>query len=154
MIVRDLLEEKGKAIFTISPEHSLADCIKVLNDKRVGSLIVLDLNQEVRGIISERDILHATHDAREQMFELRVKDTMTPREKLIVASEDDRITDVMEIMTQSRIRHLPIMEDEVIVGIISIGDVVKGLLHEAVEENKHMHSYIYGRYAVNADSKE
>ncbi|HQH27673.1 MAG TPA: CBS domain-containing protein [Oligoflexia bacterium] len=147
MIVRDLLKSKGNAIVSISPSSTLYDAVKLLTERRVSSLLVLGEDSALIGIISERDILRTAYNVREKLFEMQVRHVMTPREKMILGSEDNTIQDVMEIMTNNRIRHLPIMESGKLLGIISIGDVVKGQLDEAVSENRQMQNYILGHYA-------
>lgn len=145
MKVQDLLIQKGTIVHCTTPESTIASCLDQLSTKRIGALIVFDHEGNIRGIISERDILRTTLTSREKVFEMKVEELMTPREKLITATEEEEVTHVMEIMTEKRLRHLPIVEDEKVVGIISIGDVVKGILHETLEHNKQMQEYIYGR---------
>ncbi len=146
MDVQSVLKDKGTSVHSILPSESIDACIKLMNEKRVGALMVLDSEGNAAGIISERDILRTANNEREGMFSLAVKEIMTPKQKLITAAEDDDIGEVMELMTTNRIRHMPIMRGPRVVGLISIGDVVKALLDETMADKKSMENYIYARY--------
>ncbi|MDC0358989.1 CBS domain-containing protein [Oligoflexia bacterium] len=146
MHITSLIKRKGHAIFHIGPNQTLKECIAMLNEKRVGALMVLEDNGDIKGIISERDIMHAARDFGEKMFTHAVKEVMTPAEKLIAAKEDDLLEAVMGMMSENRIRHLPIVEDGKVTCIISIGDVVKELYELALTENKDLKNYITGSY--------
>ena len=108
--------------------------------------MVIDKENNIHGIVSERDILHTAFDTKGQMCDMLVKDIMTPKDKLITATIEDKIEAIMETMTNNKIRHIPIMDNEKMLGIVSIGDIVKVLLNDAVTENKHMKNYISGGY--------
>ncbi|MBU0478461.1 CBS domain-containing protein [bacterium] len=146
MSIKSILQQKGDVVFQIQPDKPLCDCIKLLNEKRIGALMVIDKNSNIHGIISERDILHAAFNTKGQMCDKLVKDIMTPKAKLITAAIEDKIEAIMEIMTNNKIRHIPIMDNEKLLGIVSIGDIVKILLNDAITENKHMKNYISGGY--------
>ncbi|MCK5595065.1 CBS domain-containing protein, partial [bacterium] len=146
MSIKSILQKKGDVVFQIQPDKPLCDCIKLLNVKRVGALMVIDKDNNIHGIISERDILHAAFDVKGQMCDMLVSDIMTPNDKLITATMEDKIEAIMESMTNNKIRHIPIMNNEKLLGIVSIGDIVKTLLDVAVTENKHMKNYISGGY--------
>jgi len=144
MSIRSILEQKGSIVFQIRPDKPLCDCIKLLNEKRIGALMVIDKDNNIHGIVSERDILRAAFDTKGQMCDMFVKDIMTPKDKLITATIEDKIEAIMQNMTNNKIRHIPIMDNKKLLGIVSIGDIVKMLLSDAVTENKHMKSYISG----------
>ena len=146
MSIKSILEQKESIVFQIQPDKPLCDCIKLLNEKRIGALMVIDKENNIHGIISERDILRAAFDAEGQMCDMLVKDIMTPKDKLITATTEDKIEAIMKIMTNNKIRHIPIVDNEKLLGIISIGDIVKMLLNDAVTDNKHMKNYISGGY--------
>jgi len=145
MLIKDLLNHKGNSVFTI-PEHaSTLDALKTLNEKHVGSLIVINPNGEVAGILSERDILaHFQQSVRG----VPVTDIMTPRDKLIISHGDDSIDYAMSIMTEKRIRHLPVFEDDRLVGLVSIGDVMKAVSKDLEFESKLLNQYITGSYTI------
>lgn len=147
MFIHDLLRTKGNYIVSIHPDKTLFDCIKLFNEKRVSALIVLDEKSNFLGIISDRDVLRTAFTVKEKMFDVPVRNVMTSREKVLTATEENNIADLMEIMTNNRIRHLPITDGEQIVGVVSIGDVVKAQLDETTQANSQMQNYIMGHYA-------
>ncbi len=122
MKVRNLLESKKPPV-TIKYTKDIKDCMRMLIDNKIGSLIIVDDDQHPIGIITERDIFHLAFRYRGDMMDMRVKDTMSS--KLIIAKPDDDIDAIADLISKNRIRHVPIMEDEKLVGIISIRDVVK-----------------------------
>jgi len=134
MIINDILKNKDKALYCIHPEESIFNCIKILNSKRFGALIVMSPNEELLGIITERDILRLTYETRGQIQDVPVKDVMTPSEDITTASTADDINIAMEIMTNKKVRHLPIVNDGKLQGIIAIGEVVEALWHKALKE--------------------
>ena len=146
MNIESLLSRKGREVFYIHPDAPLSECIAKLSDKQVGALLVMDFKRELLGIISERDILRLAYAKQCQICDIPVRQVMTPRQRLLVATPQDSIESVMERMTTNRVRHLPIMEGEKLVGIVSIGDVVKGLLEMAKRENEQMKDYVLGKY--------
>jgi CBS domain-containing protein len=147
MSVTAILEQKSREVFSIEPQVQLCDCIKKLNDKRVGALLVIDKKGELEGIISERDILRKAFDTKGKMCDSPVSSAMTPKSKLITARKDATIREVMQTMTTNHIRHLPIMDRDKVAGIVSIGDVIKGLLDEVTAENEQIKDYILGKIA-------
>jgi CBS domain-containing protein len=139
MLVREILAHKGQVVHTCSPDDSLAEVVDLLVGHNIGSLVVVDDGQMV-GIITERDILRACATTRGPLQTLRVRDRMTRCP--IVASPDDDVADVMCIMTERRIRHLPVVCGGQLMGIISIGDTVKAQHDELCRENHYLKSYI------------
>jgi CBS domain-containing protein len=139
MLVREILAHKGQVVHTCSPDDSLAEVVDLLVGHNIGSLVVLD-NDQMVGIITERDILRACATTRGSLETLRVRDRMTRCP--IVASPDDEVADVMCIMTERRIRHLPVVSGGRLMGIISIGDTVKAQHDELCRENHYLKSYI------------
>ncbi|MCS6926117.1 MAG: CBS domain-containing protein [Candidatus Binatia bacterium] len=140
MKIRDLVRGKGTAVVTIRPEATIHEAVTMLVNHRIGSLVVLDEQRRVMGIITERDILRECAARSDQIKQTRVQDVMTTN--LIIGVPDDEISYVMGIMTHNRIRHLPIMDGERLAGIISIGDVVKAQLEETEFENRYLKDYI------------
>jgi CBS domain-containing protein len=128
------LEKKEKALYCIHPDESIFNCIKILNAKRLGALIVLSPDDEILGIISERDVLKKTYDPHGLLDGITVKEVMTPHEDLIVASTQDDISVVMKKMTTNNVRHLPLLDNGELKGILAIGDVVKFLLEHTLAE--------------------
>jgi CBS domain-containing protein len=144
MKVRDILKDKGSRVDTIEAEKTICDAVKVLVEKNIGSLLVLDEKGGIAGIITERDILRQCDRCFEKFPETKVKDLMT--KELIVASPDDDLDYVENSMTQNRVRHLPIILDKKLEGIISIGDLVNVLRGECKVENRYLKAYISGEY--------
>ncbi len=139
MLVRDILSDKGRTVHTCAPDDSLADVVDVLVGHNIGSLIVMQ-NDEMTGIITERDILRATAATRGPLESVCVRDRMTRLP--VVISPGDSVSDAMCLMTERRIRHLPVVEQGRLVGIISIGDTVKAQYDELCRENHYLKSYI------------
>lgn len=152
MTLQEILNVKGTLIHRIGPDHSLADVVQRLIQHRIGSLVVCqsDCVDDVHmlGIITERDILRAVSERRAPLEDLKVRDYMTV--DLATAAPLDDVAQVMGLMTQRRIRHLPIVNDGSLVGLISIGDVVKAQHDQMVMENHYLKSYVNG--GLSADS--
>ncbi len=152
MRIRDILQEKGTEVVVIEASRTIHDAIGRLNEHRIGALIVTGEGGKIIGIITERDILRVCGErcvrlneppAREETTcPSLVQDAMT-KDPIIGVLNDD-LDYVMGIMTKNRIRHLPILDDKTLVGIISIGDVVNAHLKEKVFENRMLKDYIQG----------
>jgi CBS domain-containing protein len=139
MHVRDVLSGKSSLVHTCSPDDTLADVADLMVGHNVGSLIVMQDEQMV-GIITERDILRACAATRGPLEFLKVSERMTRCP--VVASPNDEVADIMCIMTERRIRHVPVVERGQLTGIISIGDTVKAQHDELCRENHYLKSYI------------
>ena len=149
--VSDLLKEKGTAVYSVRNTEKLKDAVKVFNEKRVGALMVLNEDDEIQGIVTERDILIRLSQTEGEIKDMSVKMVMTSKEKLIVGTPDDNVEYIMKVMTSNRIRHIPIVGGEKnakLEGLISIGDVVKTLLSDVGFENKLLKDYIEGNYPI------
>jgi CBS domain-containing protein len=139
MRILDILNDKGGDVVTISPGHTVLGAMKVLVEHDIGAVVVED-DERVGGLLSERDVLRiATRDPT-GFTDTKVEDVMTT--DLVVGVEDDRLDYVMDVMTRNRVRHLPIMRDEQLVGIVSIGDVVNALRRDSESENRYLRDYI------------
>ncbi len=141
MRIRDILCDKGEEVVTISPDHTVYGAIKVLVEHDIGALVVED-GGEIRGIFTERDILRLAAGELEELKDTPVGDVMET--DLVVGVADDALDYVMEIMTRNRIRHLPIVADGELAGIVSIGDVVNAMRKEIEAENRYLRDYIAG----------
>jgi CBS domain-containing protein len=150
MRARDILLEKGKEVVTIDAGRSIHDAIGKLNEHGIGALIVTGEGEEIVGIITERDILRKCGDhcvrlkrlptQEETACPFLVQDTMT--KDLLIGVPDDDPNYIMGVMTKNRIRHLPILDEGSLVGIISIGDLVNAHLEEKVFENRTLKDYL------------
>ena len=140
MIVNRILSIKGNNVVSIEPDHTLGEAAKILSDRKIGALLVCDDRQPVSGIISERDIVRAISDHGAQALSEPVSRFMT--EKVLTCTGETPIPDVMELMTQQKFRHVPVVEGGRLVGIVSIGDVVKERLEEVEAEATAIKEYI------------
>jgi len=144
MNVKMLLDNKEKEVYTIKEDEPLSICIKRLNEKHIGVLVVTDNSGELIGLISERDVLRMVATGRLDFWSIPVKDAMTPREKLFTVEKEEHLDAIMKLMTAKRIRHIPVMDKNKFLGIVSIGDVVKNVLDDATHTNEQLKKYITG----------
>lgn len=142
MKVADLLKSKGQAVITVNTDEPVFQAMGKLIDNKIGSLVVTDAEKKIVGIISERDIMRAAYSDYGMLKSKKVSQLMSTN--IIVAIPEDDIDYIMGIMTQNRIRHLPIVTKDGIVGIISIGDIVKYQLEEIQVKNRYLEEYMYG----------
>jgi CBS domain-containing protein len=139
--VKQLLESKGRDVWSVSPDTSVLEAIKKMADKRIGALLVLDRGKPV-GIVSERDYARKVILQGRSSQETPVKDIMTTR--VVCARPDLNVEECMAIMTDKRIRHLPVMEGDEVLGMISIGDLVKAIIAEQQFLINQLERYITG----------
>ena len=142
MKIRNLLDQKGSEVVTVPPYFPLQDALKLLVEHNIGSVVVSE-DRVVQGILTERDVLRLAAQDPARMPTLKAEEVMT--RDVIVGVPDDSLEYVMEIMTRNRIRHLPIVDDGWMAGILSIGDVVNALRTKTEAENRHMRDYIQGK---------
>jgi CBS domain-containing protein len=140
MTVKSVLDRKGTNVATVEPTASLAACIKLLAEKRIGALVVTGAESRIVGIISERDIVRALSQQSAQALERPVAEFMT--RNVVTCSERDTIADLMEQMTEGKFRHIPVVEQGRLAGIISIGDVVKRRVEELEHDGEALQDYI------------
>ena len=140
--VRDLLKIKGNEVWTIHPATSVLDTLKFMAKKDVGALLVLDAN-EIVGVISERDFVRSIAQTELCLLDALVQDYMT--KDVHTVGLDQTIEECMQLMTHKRIRHLPVVENHTLVGLISIGDVVKQMISSKESIINSLENYIEGR---------
>jgi CBS domain-containing protein len=140
MIVSKILSAKGGNVVTIEPTATLAEASGLLAQHRIGAVLVTGAGQRIVGIVSERDIVRALAAHGANALTLPLTDVMT--RKVVTCTRADTIAELMERMTGGKFRHLPVIEDDRLVGIISIGDVVKMRLLEMEHEQNAMRDYI------------
>jgi len=145
MRVKQILDGKGREIISIAVSASICSAMEMMLDRNVAALLVMN-GEELQGIISQKDMLKTCRLSENGPKGLTVKDLMTPAEKLITCTPDDPIEVLMTKMTEKRIRHLPVLHEKKVVGIISVGDVIKTLLDASREDNKLLNDYISGKY--------
>lgn len=140
MPVRIILANKGREVVSIEPNDSLAEAVRLLAEKRIGAALILGADRRIVGIISERDIVRALAERGAAVLDESVNQTMTRRVE--ICNESETVSDIMERMTAGKFRHLPVVDQGQVVGVVSIGDVVKCRLHEMERETTAMRDYI------------
>jgi len=141
MRLSDILRIKGSTVVTIDPEQTVLAATRTLVDHNIGAVVVETEGTPV-GILSERDILRLTSHSPQELDSTLVAAIMT--REVVFAGEGDSLAAAMESMTVNRIRHLPVIRGDALVGMVSIGDVVNALRTEFEEENQHLKQYIAG----------
>jgi CBS domain-containing protein len=140
MFVSDILAQKGSLVFSVTPGTSVAQISQQLSTRRIGSVLVLDDDSSVAGIVSERDLVRAFASHGAKAMELEARHVMT--RDVVTCDPDDSIDQVMGTMTRGRFRHLPVVRHGELLGLVSIGDVVKARLEEAEHETEALKAYI------------
>jgi CBS domain-containing protein len=140
MTVRAILSRKGNDVATIEPNATLAAAMKILAERRIGALVITGADQRVVGILSERDIVRTLADRGPKALDEPIAEVMT--RKVVTCSESETVTEIMGRMSSGKFRHVPVVEQGRLIGIVSIGDVVKSRLEEMEREHEAMHDYI------------
>ena len=140
-LVKHLLDAKGRNIVSIAPDASVFDAIKLMADKAIGSLVVM-ADDSLVGIVTERDYARKVIIKGRSSRETKVADIMTTEVK--TAASDHTVNACMELMTEKKIRHLPVVEDDRVIAMISIGDLVQAIIADQQEEIEHLEHYISG----------
>ena len=140
-LVKHLLDTKGRHIISVTPDTSVLDAIKLMANKAIGSLVVMD-DDELCGILSERDYARKVIIKGRSSESTRVSEIMTAT--VFTTSSAQTVTDCMALMTEKRIRHLPVLEDNRVIGMISIGDLVQAIIADQQEEIEQLGHYISG----------
>ncbi len=142
MLIAQILAGKGSKVIATRPDATIAKVAGVLKQKRIGALVVTDADGRLCGIISERDLARGLADHGAALLEMKVAQLMTA--DVVTCAPDDGLETLMQTMTERRFRHLPVVRDGELIGIISIGDVVKHRLQELEAETHMLHDYIHG----------
>lgn len=140
MNVATILKQKGRSVATIAPAATLQEVTRRLAQRRIGALVVVGARGQIEGIISERDIIRALSETGADCLSRPVVETMT--RQVVTCQETDTLDEMMAMMTQGRFRHVPVVTDGDLVGVISIGDVVKHHVAEIEMEATAMRAYI------------
>ncbi|MCX6138412.1 MAG: CBS domain-containing protein [Ignavibacteriales bacterium] len=138
---RTLLDSKEGVVWSVAPDTMVIDALRLMAEKNIGALIVV-ANDVIQGILSERDYARKIVLRGESSRTTAVKDIMS--RKVFTVRQDQSIGDCMALMTNNRIRHLPVVDNQKILGLISIGDVVKAIISDQAETIKHLENYISG----------
>jgi CBS domain-containing protein len=140
MFVSDILSHKGNSVFSVTSATPVAEVARELTDRRIGSVLVLEADNRLAGIVSERDLVRALARYGAQAMEQQAGSVMTT--DVVTCDPDDSIDHVMETMTRGRFRHLPVVRHGELLGLVSIGDVVKARLEETKHETEALKAYI------------
>ena len=144
MLVRDVLHSKPQGVVTISVEAKAADAIERMVRHNIGSLPVVDAQERLIGILSERDVLRGLYQRGEGYADSSVGDVMTHNP--ITCTPDDDVNEVMGKMSEKRIAKVPVLHQGRLVGVVSVGDVIKVQYESLHAENQHLMTYIHGSY--------
>lgn len=144
MKVKDILAVKGSRVITTHQDNTVMEAIALFFANKVGSLIVVDEHDNIKGILAPNDILKAVHNDLGNVTRTKVSQYMS--KELIVAKQEDDIDYIQAVMTENRVRHIPIIEKGKLMGLVSIGDVVKAQLKIKDVENQYLKEYIEGKY--------
>lgn len=139
MTVRTILDTKGHQITSVEPEVKLSAAIKMLGERKIGAVLVMSQGR-IEGILSERDIVRMLGEKGASVLDAPVSDVMT--RKVVSCRQNDTVAAIMEMMTNGKFRHLPVVEGERVVGLISIGDIVKWRVQEYENEQEALRQYI------------
>ena len=140
MLVSQILKHKGDMVFTASPTDSVAAVAALLQARRVGAMVVLDQDRDVAGIVSERDIVRIVAELGAKGLPRPIAECMT--RDVVFADPSETVDQLLERMTDRRIRHLPVCQEGRLIGIVSIGDLVKSKIAETVAEAENLKAYI------------
>jgi len=144
MIVRNILKRKGPEVITVFAEKTVREAVDTLVRNNIGALLVLNQQGKIVGIMSERDVLRMVDKDPAAIDTTTVKEIMTS--DVIIGGLDDGVAEAERIMTDNHIRHLPIIDNKRLVGMVSIGDLVKAQMSEHAVENRHLRDFIDGKY--------
>jgi len=139
MTVRAILDSKGHDVVSIDPDIKLSEAVRMLSERRIGAVLVMK-NERIEGILSERDIVRVLGERGAIVLDQPVREVMT--RKVVSCREADTVAAIMERMTSGKFRHLPVIESKHVVGLISIGDVVKWRVMEFEREQEALRDYI------------
>jgi CBS domain-containing protein len=139
MIIRSILKSKGSSVEIVGPETNIQEVSRILRQKKIGAVIVMQ-GSDIKGVLSERDIVRGLCEFGARVLEKAAGDLMT--REVVTCSVNDSIIELMEVMTNNRIRHLPVVEKGKLEGVISIGDIVKHRIAETEMEAQALKEYI------------
>jgi CBS domain-containing protein len=152
MNIKQLLDHKGHEVVQARPGENARVAMNRMIEKRVGSLLIVDAQEALLGIVTERDILRRVVAIDQSLDDLSLSEIMT--HDVMIVTPQDSLQRLMALMTQNRVRHMPVFEGSKLIGLISIGDVVNALLEKTEQENCFLRDYISGHqgYATSAST--
>ena len=143
MQIRDVLKTKPSRVFSIHPEGTVAEAVRLMVDHNIGSLPVLDHASEIVGVFSERDVIRGVHKHGNDFLQYTIATVMTPNP--VTCGADDDVHDAMRKMSDYRVAKLPVTAGRKLVGVVSVGDLNKLMTERLREENGHLMTYLYGQ---------
>ena len=156
MKITDILNQRGQTVFTVKVDSPVIDAVTIMDKNKVGAVIVLDKKDNVAGILSERDVLYKCYNSGVELKNQTVDKLMTGVEDILIGKIDSTPHDLMNVMLYRRIRHLPIIEKEKIIGLLSVEDIMKMMLDSYENESHQLRKYIqnpFGVHIYNGDKK-
>lgn len=142
MTIKQILKMKGGSITSVPPTVTILEVARLLRERRIGAVLVLDAANKVLGILSERDIVRTLAEHGARTLDMTAAQLMTS--EVTTAACDDTVQQVMALMTERRFRHLPVLENGELCGLISIGDIVKSMIDEKEHEVESLRAYVAG----------
>lgn len=142
MLVSDILKDKGAKVTMVAGAQTVREALKTMVENKIGAVLVLDASGEVEGVFSERDLMRVCHQDESNWGSKLVEEVMTPR--VIMCKTEDTVEYVMNLMTQQRIRHVPVVGDGKICGIVTIGDIVKTQLKASQVQVQYLKDFLHG----------
>ena len=140
MTVKLILDDKGRDVLSVAASATLGDVVKILAERRIGAVVVVDANKRVEGIVSERDVVRTVAKGGDAWRAMPVEQAMT--RAVVTCIETDTVDHIMAKMTEGRFRHVPVVNAGLLVGLISIGDVVKRRIAQVEQERRELQDYI------------
>ncbi|MFD4459191.1 CBS domain-containing protein [Nocardia sp. NPDC058480] len=144
MRIAEILRNKGTAVTTVPPQTTVRELLAALAEHNIGAVVVSPDGSAIAGIVSERDVVRHLHANGAALLDRPVTDIMTARVRTCGADED--VSSLRDVMTEHRIRHMPVVDSDRLIGIVSIGDVVKSEITELAAEREHLVEYLQGNY--------
>jgi len=157
MKITDILEQRGKTVFTVKTNSSAIDAVSIMDKNKVGAVIILDAKDNVAGILSERDVLYKCYNSGVELKDQTVDKLMTSVEDILIGKIDSTAHDLMNVMLYRKIRHLPIIEEGEIIGMLSVEDIMKMMLDSYENESHQLREYIknpFGVHIYDGDKKK
>lgn len=146
MKAKDIIASKGNTVFSISENSTVHQAVEMLVQQKIGFLIVKDEYENVSGVFSERDVVKKCIASKKDVEKVFVREIMTKRSDITTGTETDELENLMNVMTEKKIRHIPILASERVIGIVSIGDIIKHILDAKESEIKTLSGYVAGNY--------
>lgn len=144
MLVRDIIKTKGKKVVTLGKSNTLQEAAKAMTTNKIGAVVVTDEKNSPVGIFTERDLMRTSAKRSDHLRDILLEEEMT--QDVFVCLPDENLESVLSMMSENRLRHMPVFKDGEMIGIVSSGDIVRALLQQHKFEIHHLRDYISGKY--------